>query len=208
MKATLCIIFLFFSLGSQAQTWDEIFKQKKTQKKYLLQQILAMKIYAGYLKDGYDIASQGINSIKAFSNGEFTLHGDFFNSLEMVSSVIRENKKIADIVGWQVSIKKEFNLVAKVGSYAHHKSYVENVKAEVFKQCEFDLDELLLLVSKGELEMSDDERLKRLEKIHQRMQDKFQFTRSFISQIKILDQQIEQEKRNLEKSFDLYQIPN
>lgn len=208
MKATLCIILLLFSLGSQAQTWDEIFKQKKTQKKYLLQQILAMKVYAGYLKDGYDIASQGINSIKAFSNGEFTLHSDFFNSLEMVSPVIRENNKIADIVSWQVSIKKEFNLIAKIGSYAHHKSYVENVKAEVFKQCEFNLDELLLLVSTGELEMSDDERLKRLEKIHQRMQDKFQFTRSFISQIKILDQQIEQEKRNLEKSFDLYQIPN
>lgn len=208
MKATLCIILLLFSLSSQAQTWDEIFKQKKTQKKYLLQQILAMKIYAGYLKDGYDIATQGINSIKAFSNGEFTLHSDFFNSLEMVSPVIRENKKIADIVGWQISIKKEFNLIAKVGSDAHHNPYVENVKVEVFKQCDFDLDELLLLISTGELEMSDDERLKRLEKIHQRMQDKFQFTRSFISQIKILDQQIEQEKRNLEKSLDLYQIPN
>ena len=208
MKATLCIILLFFSLGSQAQTWDEIFKQKKTQKKYLLQQILAMKIYAGYLKDGYDIASQGINSIKAFSNGEFTLHGDFFNSLEMVSPVIRENKKITDIVGWQTSIKREFNRLAKGGNYAHHKSYVENVKAEVFKQCEFDLDELLLLVSTGELEMSDDERLKRLEKIHQRMQDKFQFTRSFIRQIKVLGHQIEQEKRNVEKSLDLYHIPN
>src|SRR5690606_21368567 len=97
---------------------------------------------------------------------------------------------------------------AKVGSNADHKSYVENVIAEVFKQCEFDLDELLLLVSTGGLEMSDDERMKRLEKIHQRMQDKFQFTRSFVRQIKILDQQIEQEKRNLEKSFDLYQIPN
>ena len=208
MKATLCIILLLFSLGSQAQTWDEIFKQKKTQKKYLLQQILAMKVYAGYLKDGYNIASQGINSIKAFSNGEFTLHSDFFNSLEIVSPVIRENKKISDIIGWQISIKKEFNTVAKVGSYAHHKSYVEDVKAGVFKQCEFDLDELLLLVSTEELEMSDDERLKRVEKIHQRMQDKFQFTRSFISQIKLLDQQIEQEKRNLEKSLDLYQIPN
>jgi len=208
MKATLCVILLLFSLSSQAQSWDEIFKQKKTQKKYLLQQILAMKVYAGYLKDGYDIASQGINSIKAFSNGEFTLHNDFFNSLEMVSPVIRENKKIADIVGWQVSIKKDFNLIVKVGSNAHHKSYVENVRAEVFKHCEFDLDELLLLVSTGELEMSDDERLKRLEKIHRRMQDKFEFTRSFISQIKVLDQQIEQEKRNLEKSLDLYQIPN
>jgi hypothetical protein len=41
---------LLFVQVSTAQTWSEWFSQKKTQKKYLLEQVAALKIYAGYLK--------------------------------------------------------------------------------------------------------------------------------------------------------------
>ncbi|MGB4400952.1 MAG: hypothetical protein WBJ10_16380, partial [Daejeonella sp.] len=74
MKAILILFIVSMSGNLMAQTWDEIFKQKETQKKYLVQQLAALKLYAGYLKKGYDIADKGISSIKAFSNGEFKLH--------------------------------------------------------------------------------------------------------------------------------------
>lgn len=47
------LISLFLAPFSvQCQTWDEVFKQKETQKKYLIQQIEAIKMYASYLKKG------------------------------------------------------------------------------------------------------------------------------------------------------------
>ena len=39
-----------------AQTVAEWFRQKATQRKYLLQQIAALHVYSGYLSKGYSIA--------------------------------------------------------------------------------------------------------------------------------------------------------
>src|SRR5690554_6386829 len=166
MKVLICILLLCFSMSSQAQTWNEIFRQKKTQKKYLLQQIVALKVYAGYLKDGYTIASKGIHSIESFANGEFGLHDAFFSSLKVVSPIIASNEKVDDILEWQMEIKKQFSMLLKMTIHSQRKDYFENVKDKIVKECEVDLEELLILISSGGLEMSDDERLPRLEKIH------------------------------------------
>lgn len=52
--------FVFSFQLAEAQTFDEWFRQKKTQKKYLVQQIAALKVYLGYLKEGYEIAQKGM----------------------------------------------------------------------------------------------------------------------------------------------------
>lgn len=202
------MMLLFISMSSQAQTWSEFFNQKKTQKKYLLKQIVALEIYAGYLKDGYTIASKGLHSIESFTNGEFNLHDTFFNSLKAVSPVITNHGKVIDILKWQQSIKKRFSSLSKEMKSAGRKDYFETVRGKIMKECENDLEELLLLLSAGELEMSDDERLKRLEKIHDSMRDKYQFTHSFISQVHLLEKQMDMEKRSIRKVQEIYQIPN
>lgn len=199
MKILIGILLLCFSMSSQAQTWDEIFRQKKTQKKYLLKQIVALKVYAGHLKDGYKIASKGIHSIEFFTNGEFKLHDAFFNSLKVVSPFIVNNGKVEDILDWQKEIKKGFLTLSKLAIYGQNKDYFEDVKDKTLKECEADLEELFQLISSGELEMSDDERLKRLEKIHYRMKEKYQFTHAFIAQAKVLETQIELEKRSIQR---------
>lgn len=197
------------SLSAQAQTWDEIFRQKKTQKKYLLQQLAALKLYADYLKKGYNIANTGINSIKGFTNGEFHLHADFFNSLKNVNPALANSGKIADIISWQTSIRKDLNSLTKASNFSgSDKIYFEAVRSKVLAECEFDLDELLLIITSGELEMKDDERIKRLEYLHRKMADKYQFTELFISQVKSLKMQQQQEKRNNDFSKEIYHIIN
>jgi len=49
MKKIFLFLLLVVSAGSnlQAQTFAEWFQQKKTQKKYLLQQIAALQVYIG-----------------------------------------------------------------------------------------------------------------------------------------------------------------
>ena len=104
MKILLIILLSGITDISRAQTWDEFFKQKTTQKKYLIQQITALRLYTGYLNKGYDITSTGINSIKGFSKGEFSLHNSFYSSLRMVNPAIARNGKIAQIIALNLAL--------------------------------------------------------------------------------------------------------
>jgi len=194
---------------TRAQTWNEIFKQKETQKQYLIQQIAAMKLYAGYLTKGYDIANKGINSIKNISKGEFELHQSFFTSLKMVNPAIAADSKIAQVIAWQMSISKGFHtLNSKTELSPSDKSYIRQVRSKIMNECQQDIEELLLVITSGKLEMKDDERINRLDKVYENMKDKFQFTQSFSNQVKTLSLQKEQEEKNNNASKKLYGITN
>ncbi|RZM09985.1 MAG: hypothetical protein EOO88_48750, partial [Pedobacter sp.] len=46
-----------------AQNWNEIFRQKKTQEKYLLKQLAYLKLYGQQLADGYALVKSGLDTI-------------------------------------------------------------------------------------------------------------------------------------------------
>lgn len=209
MKALLIILLTVMTTVTRAQTWNEVFKQKETQKKYLIQQIAAMKLYAGYLKKGYEIANKGITSIKSISKGEFSLHQSYFTSLKMVNPAIARNGKIAQVIAWQLAISKGLHTLSSRDELsASDRSYIRQVKLKVLKECEQDIEELLLVMTSGELEMKDDERIKRIDKVYESMKDKYQFMQSFSNDIEIRSLQKEQEQRNNEASKKLYGITN
>ncbi len=72
----------------RGQTADEWLRQKQTQTKYLIQQIAALEMYNGYAHKGYSIAQHGLKTIEYFKTGEWRLHSDFFNSLDIISPEI------------------------------------------------------------------------------------------------------------------------
>src|SRR3954469_10258998 len=108
MKTILLVIatVLLFQ-SADAQTWDEWFKQKKTQKKYLVQQIAALRVYLDYLKKGYAVVHNGLNTIEHIKNGNFNLDRDFFSSLKNVNPAIKNTAKVADIIAFQIFISRE-----------------------------------------------------------------------------------------------------
>ena len=78
MKNILIIIILLAGSFCHAQTYDEWFRQKKTAKKYLLDQIAALQTYIGYAEKGYSIVTGGLNTIKDIKHGDFNLHNNYF----------------------------------------------------------------------------------------------------------------------------------
>jgi len=202
-----CLILVSYSAG--AQTWNEWFKQKKTQKKYLLKQIAALKVYAGYLEKGYEIAGNGLNIIKNFTNREYNLHSSFIHSLELVNPNIIDKKRITEITDWQNRIFFSFNQLLKSSDFSdHERRYFKNIRSEILKECQMDLDELKLVISPSKLEMKDDERLARFDKIWKRMRDKYQFTNFFISQAKLLIHQRNQDEKSLSNLTYQYKLSN
>lgn len=203
---SLILTSLFFA-PVKAQTWDEFFRQKKTQQKYLVQQIGALKIYAGYLKQGYEIAGSGINTVKNIRNGEFGLHQTFISSLKAINPAIRDNSKVADIIAMQLAISKSFNHI-KSNAFlsADNREYIRMVRKKVFEECAKDLQELLMVITSGKLEMKDDERIKRLNRVYASMKDKSAFIQRFINEASLLIAQNANEQRTIEQLKKSYEI--
>jgi hypothetical protein len=179
----LSILFLF-TLTSHAQTWNEWFKQKKTQRKYLIEQIAALKVYLGYAKEGYQIVQRGLYTIDNIQSGNFNLHRDFFSSLKNVNPAIAKSVKMADITMFQIGILRDVNQIRKQATSENKFTpqeilYLTKVCSNLLFLSDANIAELTSLITSGNLEMKDDERLLRINKIYNEMQDQFAFAHEF-----------------------------
>jgi hypothetical protein len=210
-KIGILMLLLFGWLTIQAQTpnFNEWFRQKKTQRKYLLQQIAALKVYLEYLKKGYQIVDKGLTTIGEIKNGTFTMDKDYLNSLKQVSPVVKNSPKVAEVLRYQRSIitdfKKFVNDCRKDENLtADEVRYIEDVYANMLKECDASIDELTVITTSGEAEMKDDERLLRLDKVHDALQDKYTFTQDFIDSTRLLSLERAKDKNQIKGSRKLY----
>ncbi|HEX8333445.1 MAG TPA: hypothetical protein VF622_12525 [Segetibacter sp.] len=214
MKKTLLSVLVVLSFKvSTAQTFEEWFKQKKTQKKYLIEQIVAFKIYLGYVQKGYSIARKGLTTIGNIKKGDFSLHNDFLSSFKSVNPTIRNYSKVPDIIAFQVKIiqsyKSTYKYVQSISLYSPAEiDFIYRVFTNLINNSSDDLDELITVVTANELEMKDDERLKRIDAIYASIQDKYAFAKNFGDEAKVLAVQKAKDKNNLETSRKLYGIKN
>ena len=177
MKNTLFIIgCIALNLSVSAQTSNEIFNQKKTQRQYLIEQMAALKVYAGYMKKGYNIAKDGMSSIQRIGNGEFSLHKDFIGSMKAISPAVRKNARFAEILAMQIKILTTFSSLPKTsGLQAADLEYVASVKRRVVADLEEYLDQLILLTTPATYQMDEEHRIERLNELHASVMDTFQF---------------------------------
>ncbi|HEY0056931.1 MAG TPA: hypothetical protein VGB63_16390 [Pedobacter sp.] len=199
-------ILWLFNFNVKAQTADEIFNQKKTQLRYLAEQIVSLRVYAGYVHDGYEIVSDGVQNVKSLKNGEFNLHDTYFKSLKVINPSIRSSRKIAEIISLQSNILKSLNKMERLQYLpAYQREYIVNVKTQVLVECQKDLEELSLVITSNQLEMKDEERIQRIDKIQAAMSDKMNFTLSFCNELSILVHQKRSEERSITHTRKLYE---
>lgn len=208
-KLTGLMLFVFMCFGLQAQTWDEWFKQRKTQRKYLAQQIAALQFYLGYLEKGYEIASAGLNAINSIKSGDFNLHNGFFNSLTWVKPSIRNSAAVVEIVIMQRQIVKRGKLAVTVAKETNQftsaeLSQMKLVVDRLLEDCAGTLEKLVMVITSGELEMKDDERIRRIDGLRAGMESKYRFCRSFADDINQLAMQRMTEQREVNRSKRIF----
>jgi hypothetical protein len=172
--------------AARAQTYNELFRQKRTQEKYLLKQLAYLQLYAGYVKKGYEVVGSGLNTIKGITSGEFGLHEAFFASLLLVNPLIKKDYRVFEIASMQVKIVRAFAGMLRVELDEANLDYVRSVRDGVMAECSKDLDELLLVVTASKVEMSDEQRLSRLEKVHAASLEKLEFVYGFYVEVQQL----------------------
>lgn len=192
MKTSFLLMSLYlFALSAKTQTTDEWLNQSSTQKKYLLQQIAALQVYLGYAKKGYNIVTGGVNTIRNIKNGDLNLHRDFFNRLKNVNPAIHRYAKVADIIAYQVKIIKQTKIVLtqirETKQFTEAElNYCKQVFDTLLDECIKTVEELILVTTSEELEMKDDERLKRIDGLYADVQNKYSFTCSFSEDMGLL----------------------
>jgi hypothetical protein len=192
---------------AHAQTFAEWFSQKKTQKKYLLQQIAALQVYSGYLKQGYKIANGGLGYITGSLKEEFSLHTTYYDKLRSVNSVVKNNPKVNDILTWQRDILRSMNNLDQATYLStREKLYVGKVKQALLADCDEQITALQILLTNGKLKLTDDERIKRLNSIHLAMQSNYRFIVDFTGKVNVYGLQKQQENTNLETSKFIFGI--
>jgi hypothetical protein len=213
MKALFVILLLgktFFSFGQTLEEWTQ---QKKTQIKYLLEQIAANKVYIDYLEKGYQIAHAGLQTIQDIKKGDFNLHFNFFDSLKKVNPQIKNWTKVAEIVAFQLRIikkaKQTIKDIREAGQFTDNElDYCKMVFDNLLSACLQNINELVMVTTDGELTMKDDERIRRIDQLYTDMQDKYSFTTSFSEEMGILSAQRLSEQMELRLSENNLEIFN
>lgn len=157
------------------------------------------------MKKGYELLSGGYQTVKDMSQGNFSLHKTFLDALMQVSPMVKNYKKVGEIINYQVLLVKEsrngLSRFSKSGNFNEKElKYFESVYRNILNLSLRNLDELTMVVTADKLRMSDDERLEAVDAIFLEMQDKLLFLRDFNASSNILLLQRAKEKNDVQAS--------
>nr|WP_199001408.1 hypothetical protein [Flavobacterium sp. ASV13] len=203
MKKTilLCIITAMLTSGLQAQ--------QAKQKRMLLLQIAALRTYVDYAAKGYKAVKNGLNFISDAKKGELNLHSDYFTSLLAVNPKVKNYKRVAEIISLQVQILKTYkrtfeNLRKDDLFHGSELDYIQRTFKRLLESCDESIDTLLLVTTSTKLEMKDDERIERIDKLYEAASEDYAFCEKFSGEIKVLALSKAKEKNDSRQTGELY----
>lgn len=143
------------------------------------------------LYKGYDILSKGYSAIRDISKGSFDLHRAFLDGLFTVSPVVKNYKRVADIINLQLQIVDEYKSAWSRFRQDPHFSPDElamfmNNYSWLFDQTVKNLGTLTTILTEGQLRASDAERLEQIDGLYKDMQGKKVFLDSFNNRTALL----------------------
>ncbi len=196
MKILFIILVVLFSTQASAQ--------QPTHKR-LIEQIAALQVYIGYARQGYTIANKGLTTVRNIKKGDFNLHRDFLSSFSKVNPKIKGYTKVAAIIALQIRIIQETKECLRGVKEAKQFSQAEIdhcslVFDNVFTSSLANIEHLLAIIQDGELQLKDDERLKRIDALYADMQDKYAFCASWSAEMGLLTVQRMHQRADIELS--------
>lgn len=211
IKLTLCVLFVAIGATVKAQTFSEWFRQKATQRKYLIEQIAALKAYGMVLKNGYNVSRDGLKAIGDIKDGDFNLHKDYFNSLKAVNPEISKYPRAKDIATIQQNIvaltAKNRQQVRSSGQFSSAElSYINGVYDRLQKDCLQTLSDLETVTTSGNIEMKDDERIERIDKLYKDSQSQYGFAKSFGNSLSVMSIHKKKEATEQQATSRMYGI--
>ena len=178
-----------------------------------IEKLTQLKGILSDMKTGYQIYQQGYGSISQLSKGNFDLHSVYLNGLLSINPTVKNYGRVAEIITQQVSLLSEYKSAYKQfkqsGSFSVSElNYISSVYTQLVNQSLQNLDDLTNVLTAGKLRMSDDERMRAIDRIYASSSDKLQFLRHFNRQGVLLNIQRSKDVGDTRTMKQLYGINN
>ena len=158
---------------------------------------------------GYQIARDGLQTVRDIKDGDLQLHQRYFSSLQTVNPAIKNSALLTAYVGLLQRI------LERVRECRHGVQDVKQFTPQEIGYCTIVLENLLdgtinnlhelnEVVKVTELSMKDEERLKRIEVLYVDLQDKYAFCCSFSEEVALLATHRMREQFEVNLSKKLY----
>lgn len=206
------IIFTMMLVGCMMQLQLASAQSAELQQLMLnIEKLSQLKQILTDLKKGYEIANKGYNTIKDISEGDFNIHQEFLDGLLAVNPALKKYTRAGDIIAFQLSMVSEYKSalgqVQNSGKFsAKQLTYIQSVYDNLFQRSLQDLDELTMVLSAGKLRMSDDERIKAIDRIYIGMQTKVAFLRAFNQRTTALSKQRKSMEHSVDELKKMYEL--
>ena len=205
----LTVLLALSGIDSRAQLFKEWFRQNRTQREYLKEQIAQLKIYLELTKEGYKIAKEGLNTIHQIKNGEFKLHKNRFDSLQIVKSGITSLSRLQHISDLHGSVneiceKLPAQIQACQGLSAGQKKQFTEALTKLYDDCQVLVYGFFAVIRDGQLSMTDDERIKRIQHFQQEFEKNYLFAQDLRRQVGLICEQVKNEIEDIENRRALH----
>lgn len=194
------VLAVFLPRTLHAQDWLTV----------MLEQMAKFEVTFQELKQGYSIVQKGLSTISQIKQGDYDLHNLFFTSLKTVSPQVKGYAKIADILAMEAEILSGIKQVTiELGGSGLFSKTETTYFSAVFSNLRImtgtDVTELTDVVTDGDFQMTDDQRLARIDRLYEQVTDKYTFFRSFQNQVRLAGAQRLSEKNSLQTLQNLFQ---
>ncbi|MET6999424.1 TerB family tellurite resistance protein [Chitinophaga defluvii] len=209
MKKVIVILIMWMGLSTPIRGYTQAAElaqlalniEKLNQFRQILQ-----KMY-----DAYKIISAGYDKVKDITSGNFKLHQVFLDALFQVSPGVRDYPRIKDIVNNQIAIIKEYKDAFRTFQLSNvfdqgQLDYLDEVYKRIFDDSLRNLEELVMIITAGQLRMNDAERLTAIDRIHNSLKSKLAFLREFNDEHALIAIQSLREKAEQETIKKIYEL--
>ncbi|GAB3659861.1 hypothetical protein GCM10028791_33470 [Echinicola sediminis] len=143
---------------------------------------------------GYKTLSKGYNAVRDIASGNYSLHKLFIDGLSEVSPVVKRYHKVGYIIHYQKVILEEYRranrqFISRGRFNREELEYMALVYRNLLDMSARNMEELLLVVTGGKLQMSDEERMAAIDRIFDEIKDRYVFVRIFNNEAAILNLQ-------------------
>jgi len=176
-----------------------------------IEKLTQFKAILSDMKKGYQIYHQGYGTISNLSKGNFNLHNIYLTGLMAVNPAVRNYPRVVQIVNQQndilIEYKRYAGLFRQSGTFSRDElNYIGNVYNQLVRQSNTNVDDLAGVTTAGQLRMSDDDRLRAIDRIYNGSTEQLQFLRFFNRQALMLSLQRSKDQHDTQTLKQLYGI--
>jgi hypothetical protein len=206
MKRIICLLFA-------ASLIRCAYAQQEETEQLLLnwEKLRALQEMLDNLYVSYKILDKGYRTVKDISEGNYRLHQAFLDGLMAINPAVRNYYRIPLIIDYQKLLVKEYQRANSRFRNDPHFTYTElnylaSVYSHLFQASVRNIDDLITIITATKLRMTDEERLRAIDRIFADMQGKLMFLRAFNNNTQLLAIQRARSRNDVETMRKLYGI--